>query len=140
MPDVNWFAYAWPNRRSNKTVVELTLGFKPADRHKFPQRVGQVRELLVEAGILASDETFPDQALPETRVAWYTSLLLQSALLFQRKAGHRVSYFSFRCDPEQGHSMALLEHEHCDVGMTAVKLAVEMMSGKRKQLAQPFRL
>jgi hypothetical protein len=35
--------------------------------------------------------------------------------------------------------MALLEHEHCDVGMTAVKLASELLTGKRKLLVEPFR-
>jgi UDP-N-acetylmuramyl tripeptide synthase len=140
MPRVSWLAYAWPNRRSQKTVVEITLDFSPADQDRFPQHADQVRSLLNKAGILTPGEPFPERALPDGRMAWYTSLLLQSALLFQRKAGHRVSFFAYRCDQEQGRCTGLLEHEHCDVGMTAVKLVVEMMNGQRKLLAEPFRL
>lgn len=140
MPDISWFAYAWPNRRSQKTVVEITLDFKPADRQRFPQRTNQVRELLVSAAILTPDEPFPVHELPNEWVAWYSSLLAQTAILFQQKAGHRVSFTSTSCFPEMDRCMALVEHEHCDVGMTAVKLAVEVMSGQRKLLAEPFRL
>ncbi len=140
MPDISWFAYAWPNRRSDKTVVEITLDFKPADRHRFPQRPNQIRDLLVSNGILAPDESFPEHALPDERMLWYTSLLAQSALLFQRKAGHRVNFTSLTCYTEKDRCMALVEHEHCDVGMTAVKLAVDMMTGKRKLLTEPFRV
>ena len=71
-------------------------------------------------------------------MGWYTSLLVQTALLFQRKAGHRVSFYSISFDPEQNRSFALLEHEHCDVGMTAVKLAIELITGKRRLLTEPF--
>lgn len=140
MPDISWIAYAWPNRRSEKTVVEITLDFKPADQNSFPQRTRQIRELLLKNGILVPGETFPEHSLPDDRMAWYTSLLAQSALLFQRKADHRVDFTSWTCYPEKNRCMALVEHEHCDVGMTAVKLAVEMMSGKRKLLAEPFRM
>ncbi|MGD9020162.1 MAG: Mur ligase family protein [Lysobacterales bacterium] len=140
MPSASWFAYAWPNRRSDKTVVEITLDFKPSDVHRFPRRVKDIRGLLDKAGILDSSDTFPYTDPPTERMAWYSSLLAQSALLFQRKAGHRVGFIAVTCDPDSKRCMVLVEHEHCDVGMTAVKLAVEMMSGERKLLAEPFRL
>ena len=38
-------------------------------------------------------------------------------------------------EPER---VALVEHEHCDVGMTAVKLAFEVVTGRRTLLAKPF--
>ena len=81
----------------------------------------------------------PTRHSPNVLMAWYASLLVQTALLFQRKAGHRVSFYSVRCYPEQNWCLALLEHEHCDVGMTAVKLAAELIGGKRSLLAEPFR-
>jgi len=140
MPAIEWFAYCFPNRRVDKTVVEITLNFKPADQHGFPKRSSEVRNILVNSGILKTDETFPEKALPRDRMSWYTSLLVQTALLFQRKAGHRVSFWSISCDPGQNRSMGLLEHEHCDVGMTAVKLAVELVTGKRRLLADPFQI
>jgi UDP-N-acetylmuramyl tripeptide synthase len=138
MPVVEWFAYCFPNRRTDKPVVEITLKFKPADQHVFPKHSSEIKDILVSNGILKTDECFPEQALPKDHIGWYTSLLVQTALLFQRKTGHRVNYYSVSCDPEQNRSIALLEHEHCDVGMTAVKLAIELVTGKRRLLAEPF--
>jgi len=139
MPVIEWFAYCFPNRRTDKTVVEITLNFKPADLHGFPKHSSEIKNILVNNGILKSEDIFPEQALPNDRICWYTSLLVQTALLFQRKAGHRVSFYSISSDPGQNCSIALLEHEHCDVGMTAVKLAVELVAGKRRLLTEPFR-
>ena len=78
--------------------------------------------------------------MPAERMTWYASLLAQTALLFQRKSGHRVNYFSVESFPDENRCRALLEHEHCDVGMTAVKLACELLTGERKQLAEPFKM
>ncbi|MCW8926615.1 MAG: hypothetical protein OQJ84_10175, partial [Xanthomonadales bacterium] len=140
MPRVEWFAYCWPNRRSEKTVVEITLDFTAADQERFPLDAAQVRDLLIKGGILEKDEVFPEQDLPDERMAWYTSLLVQTALLFQRKAGHRVNFITQTCYAEHEYWIALMEHEHCDVGMTAVKLATELVSGKRRLLEEPFRM
>jgi len=122
----------------DKPVVEITLNFKPADQHGFPKHSSEIKDILVSNGILKTDELFPEQALPKDRMGWYTSMLVQTALLFQRKTSHRVSFYSISCDPDQNRSIALLEHEHCDVGMTAVKLAVELITGKRRLLKEPF--
>ena len=140
MPTIEYFPYNGPNRRLDIPVVEILLKFGPADGSAFPRQVSDIRHLLISAGILATDEAFPEQELPTERMAWYTSLLAQTAMLFQQKAGHRVSYFSVECFPEKEQCRALLEHEHCDIGMTAVKLAFELLSGKRKLLAEPFQM
>lgn len=140
MPAVEWFAYCFPNRRTDETVVEITLKFTAADQHAFPQHTSEIKSILVSSGILTANEPFPEQELPDDRMGWYTSLLVQTALVFQRKAGHRVSHYSMSCDSRNSQSMALLEHEHCDVGMTAVKLALELLSGERRLLAEPFRI
>jgi cyanophycin synthetase len=71
-------------------------------------------------------------------MAWYAALLAQTALVFQRKTGHQVSFFSVSVDHGINRCTALVEHEHCDVGMTAVKLAKELILGERKQLREPF--
>jgi len=138
MPEIEYFPYLGPNRRSDKTVVEITLVFAPADQNGFPQHGSEIRDLLVSGGVLDADETFPGQTLPDEKMAWYASLLAQTALLLQRKGGHRVNFFSVKVDPEQNRCVVLLEHEHCDVGMTAVKLANELVSGQRKLLTEPF--
>ena len=132
MPDIEYFAYPYPNRRMDKTVVEITLTFGPADRYDIPAHTLDVRNVLISSGILSEGEVFPEQTLPDDQIGGYTSLLVQTALLFQRKAGHRVSFYSLSCYPDQNRSMALLEHVHCDVGLTAVKLAVEVVKGQRR--------
>jgi UDP-N-acetylmuramyl tripeptide synthase len=140
MPVIEWFAYTGPNRRTDHTVVEITLKFRSADRQCFPQRSSEIKDILVRAGVLTPQESFPEIKLPDERMAWYSTLLLETAKLFQRKAGHPVSFSSTACEPEQSRCIALLEYEHHDVGLTAVKLAFELMSGKREQLKEPFRL
>ena len=138
MPAIEWFAYCFPNRRSDRPVVEVMLDFKPADRFGAPQNISEIKNVLISGGVLTADEIFPEEALPDDLMGSYTSLLVQLALLFQRKAGHRVSFYSVICYPDQNRSIGLLEHEHCDVGMTAVKLAAEVIQGKRKLLTGPF--
>ncbi|MGB5489180.1 MAG: hypothetical protein WBN06_17445, partial [Lysobacterales bacterium] len=140
MPVIEYFAYTGPNRRSDMPVVEITLNFRPGNVPGFPQHESEIRDLLISGGILTPNEAFPEQALPAERMTWYASLLAQTALLFQRKSGHRVNYFSVESFPDENRCRALLEHEHCDVGMTAVKLACELLTGERKLLAEPFKM
>jgi len=140
MPVIEYFPYKGPNRRSDLPLVEILLKFGPGDFNGFPAKTSEIRKLLIDGKILALEEAFPELGLPDDRSAWYTSLLVQTALLFQRKAGHRVAYFSVSSLPEKNQCLALLEHEHCDVGMTAVKLAYELVTGKRRLLAEPFRM
>jgi UDP-N-acetylmuramyl tripeptide synthase len=140
MPNISWFAYVGPNRRSEISVVELTLDFEPGDRHRFPQSDSEVRQLLLDGGILEAGEQFPIDDLPGERNTWYSSLLLQTARLIQSKTGHHVEFTSLSVHPERNRCTALLEHEHCNVGMTSVKLATEILLGKRKLLTEPFRM
>lgn len=138
MPRTEWFAYIYPNRRSDKRVVEVTLRFLPADLRRQSMDITPIRQCLEEGGILHADEGFPADPLPEDFTGWYTSLLAQTSLLFQVKAGHRVGYHAVLGDQGQAERIALVEYEHGDVGMTAVKLALELVTGKRKLLARPF--
>lgn len=140
MPSIEYFPYGGPNRRSDKPVIEILLKFGPNDINGLPREVADIKDLLVNAGILTPDEVFPQQPLPDERMAWYASLLVQTALLFQRKTGHRVNYFAVSPMPQENRCLALLEHEHGDVGMTAVKLACELFTGRRKLLAEPFQM
>lgn len=138
MPSIEWYAYGYPNRRNDKRVVEVTLRFLPADLRWQTMDVAPIRHWLEKGGILLPGEVFPAQTPPGDFTGWYTSLLAQTALLFQQKAGHRVSYQDVLGEPGQSERIALVEHEHSGVGMTAVKLALELMKGKRKLLAEPF--
>jgi len=101
MPRVLFFPYFGPSRRSDKRVIEIKLDFGPLDSSGFPQQVSSVRQLLLDAGVLEAEERYPDEPLPDDRMAWYSSLLAQTALLFQRKNGHRVGFFSVACNPDK---------------------------------------
>jgi UDP-N-acetylmuramyl tripeptide synthase len=140
MPNIEYFPYMGPNRRSDKPVVEVTLEFSPDEQFEFPGKSSEIRQILIDAGILTPEDIFPEQPLPDEYGAWFASLLVQTALLFQRKTGHRVNFIEVVPTAEKNRYLALLEHEHCDVGMTAVKLAFELLSGQRKLLAEPFRM
>jgi UDP-N-acetylmuramyl tripeptide synthase len=140
MFEIESFPYLGPNRRTDATVVEITLKFSPQSDNQRPRQSADIRDLLVTGGVLDSDEKFPEHPLPDETMAWYASLLAQTALLFQRKSGHRVTYFSILPNPDKDRCVALVEHEHPDVGMTAVKLATELVQGKRKHLSGPFSL
>lgn len=129
-----------PNRRTDITVVEITINFSPEGEHGFPQQSADIKDLLVKAGVLAQEDKFPERYLPDDRMDWYASLVAQTALLFQQKAGHRVSQFSVLNVPDKPRRIALVEHEHPEVGASAVKLAVEIITGKRRSLAKAFGL
>jgi hypothetical protein len=125
MPVVKYFPYFGPNRRSDKPLVEvmLTTESENGQRTPIPPSISDIRKCLQSEGVLVADETFPKQPLPPEPLASYASMLVQTALLFQRKTGHRVNLFSVSYKPDQDRCSALLGHEHCDVGMTAIKLA-----------------
>ena len=139
MPEILFFPYFGPNRRSDKRVVELRLDFSADKDSDFPQRVEDIGRILKDAGILTAGECFPEEPLPDGRVNWYSSLLVQTALLFQHKCGHRADYFRISEEPGRKRYLALVEYAHCDVGMTAVKLAIETMNGSRQTILEPFR-
>jgi UDP-N-acetylmuramyl tripeptide synthase len=136
---IEYFAYVGPNWRSDKTVVEIRMDFNGPDGDGFPPRASDARKILITNGILAEHETFPAQSLPGDRQAWCASLLAQTALLFQRKSGHRVDFFAVLPGTRPNHLVTVLEYEQADVGLTSVKLAWEFLSGQRKLLAEPFR-
>jgi len=139
MSKILFFPYFGPNRRSDRRVVEVRLDFEWNDASGFPQQVSDIRQLLLDAGVLGQQDRYPDKSPPDERMAWYSSLLVQTALLFQQKSGHRVGFFSVACSPEKNQCIALVEHEHSQVGMAAVKLAIELFTGKLESLAEAFR-
>lgn len=140
MPQISYFAYLGPNRRSDLRMVEVQLGFsaEEAKVDRFGDFVDHVRRLLSLAGILTPNETFPPESLPDEFMGGFASLLAQTALLFQRKAGHRVEYHQVLCEPKHRRCTVLVEHEHCDVGLTAMSLAVDLVTRERTQLTEPF--
>ncbi len=139
MPKILFFPYFGPSRRSEKRVVELRLDFANDHGSEFPQQPSDIRQILNAAEILAPKEHFPEQALPDDRMAWYSSLLVQTALLFQRKNGHRVDFSAVTCEPAKKRCIALVEHEDSEVGTAAVKLAAEIFSGRMKDPAESYR-
>ncbi len=141
MPQIVYFPYLGPNRRSDLRLVEARVEFttQQASEEGLEGFADYIRQLLAAGGVLTPGEVFPPDPFPDLYMRGFASLLAQTALLLQRKAGHDVDFYQVTCEPERRRCIVLVEHEHCDVGMTAMKLAVELVHGKRSQLAQPFR-
>jgi hypothetical protein len=127
MPSSLFFPYFGPNRRSDRKVIELRLDFGPDEDFKIPRQLVGTRQLLDQIGILARENDFPKQALPKEPPACYASLLGQTALLLQQENGHQVEFHSVSFDQDKARCTVLVEHEHPDVGMAAVKLAVDWL-------------
>ncbi|MGD9265303.1 MAG: hypothetical protein PVJ71_05940, partial [Lysobacterales bacterium] len=79
MPRTEWFAYTFPNRRSDRPVVEVTLRFLPADLRHASMDVAPIRRCLEIAGIVDAAEAFPATALPGDYTGWFASVLAQTA-------------------------------------------------------------
>lgn len=138
MPKILFFPYFGPNRRSDKRVVEIRLDFDPEQAEVLSIQLEDIRLLLIQAGLLAAEDSFPEKPLSDNRMEWYSALLAQLALLFQQKSDHLVDFFDVSIEEARNRCTALVEYEHCDVGMTAVKLAVELLSAQRRSLIEPF--
>ena len=138
MPEILFFPYFGPNRRSDRRVVEIRLDFSANVASSYPRQVSDIRDILVASEILTKDEHYPKNSLPDDQISWYSSLLAQTALLFQRKCGHRVNFCSVTCEAVNKRCTSLVEHEHSEVGMAAVKLAVSLFSGKQDSFAESF--
>ena len=138
MPEILFFPYYGPNRHSEKRVVEFRLDFSGEPIPGFPLQVSEIRQLLLDAGVLNEGEPYPIHPLMDDRMSWYSSLLAQTALLFQSKSGHRVSFTSVIPEPIKRCCVALMEHEDSEVGIAAAKLAIELFSGKREPLKEAF--
>ena len=139
MPKFLFFPYFAPNRRSDRRLVELRVDFDLEKvKEGSPRRLEDIRPLLIEAGVLKEGDTFPRKPVLDEGMESYASLLAQTAILFQHLCGHKVSFFSVLSEPDNNRCTALVEYEHCDVGMTAVKMAVGLFNGQLQSLLMPF--
>jgi len=126
MKVVRSFPFHGPNRHSDRTVIEHLIAFSENDIHQLrngAERIrGKLTGLLVRNGLLTDRETFPPVALADDPTEWFCGLFAQLVLLLQRRCGHDVDFFRVRAR-ENRECLCLIEHEHADVGMAAVKLA-----------------
>ena len=90
MPQSMFFAYFGPSRRSDYRVVEIRLDFDLAELSELPQQATDARQLLIDAGFLSEEMSYFDEPCLDDRMSWYSILVAQTALLFQRRNGHRV--------------------------------------------------
>lgn len=139
MPEILYFSYFGPSRRADQRVVEIRLDFGREQNDLFPIRVSDIRMQLLNAGILKGSESYFDQAPGASETMSKLSLLAQTALMFQQRNGHHVSFSSVTRENIDGRYTVLVEHEHSEVGMAAVKLAIEIFTGKAGALTQSYR-
>jgi len=134
-----FFAYFGPSRRSDYRVVEIRLDFDSAELPELPQQATDARQLLIDAGFLTEDTGYFDEPCLDDRMGWYSSLLAQTALLFQTRNDHRVEFFSVSSKPDKNQCIVLVQHEDSKVGVEAVRLAIEVFSGKLKSLVDAYK-
>ncbi len=140
MPEILYFPYFGPGRRSDLRVVEIRLDFGTDDAFAFPRKISEIRQLLFDAGVLVDDDNYADKASDDEGLSWYLTLLAETALLFQQKNGHRVEFCSVSLEPGRNRYTVLVEHEHAEVGMAAVKLAIDVFSGTMDSLPDFYQL
>jgi len=138
MPEILFFPFFGPGRRSDLRVVEIRLDFGADDTGLSSQQLAGVRQLLLETGVIKAGENYPEKPLAEHRFVRYSELLAQTAVLLQNKNGHRVKFFSVTHEQNRDRCTALVEHEHSEVGMAAVKLAIEVVAGKIQSFAGDY--
>jgi len=144
MRSLDWFPFYTSNRRSGKPVIERVIGFDEKDlRYLGEKGDAFYRDLLAElraTGILdeRDDGGFPYEPLPDVPMQRFASMFAQLAVLFQRKSGHPVTFYSVMPEPARNRCTCLVEHEHCDVGMTAVQLAWQVMLHRCRDLSSAF--
>lgn len=134
MPDILFFPYFGPNRHSDKRVVECRLDFSRDKESEFPRQVSDIQQLLIQNGILDSEEEFPQQETDKSRIDWYSSLFVRTALILQQKNSHQVDFFSISSELPKKRSIALVEYEDSETVLAAIQLAVEIFSGKSTSL------
>ena len=99
MPEILYFPYFGPGRRSDLRVVEIRLDFGTDDTFAFPKKISEIRQLLFDAGVLMDGDSYADKAFDDEGLSWYLTLLAETALLFQQKNGHRVEFCSVSLEP-----------------------------------------
>jgi len=103
---------------------------------KGEQVENQLIEMLQSTGIISSAEDLPSLPPTTSPMGRFAALYALVVLLIQRHAGHRVNLFSVKEYPDKQQCRCLIEHEHCDVGMTAVNLAAKIVTRQLKNMPQ----
>jgi UDP-N-acetylmuramyl tripeptide synthase len=137
---VDSFPYFGPNRRSELPLVEALIAFEDRELSFLDEKGAQVESQLIEmlqaTGIISSAEDLPSLPPTTSPMGRFAAMFALIALLIQRHAGHRVNFFSLKEDPDQQRCRCLVEHEHCDVGMTAVNLASKIVTRQLRDINQ----
>ena len=119
-------------------IIEFDAADDPLLGPGWSDFCAEVIQALRDGGVLEPSDAFPGDSLPANPQARFTVLHARLSLLLQQKCGHRVEWSDVRPRSEPGRYTSLVEHEHCDVGMNADKLAWEILAAGRRQIAGPF--
>lgn len=133
-----FFAFLGPSRRADHRVVEVQLAEDEPLRSSGPVTPHNVAAALAHVGILDSREALGSLEPPASPHGAYLALLAQTALRLQQAAGHHVENIELIHEPPKRRWVALVEHEQAEVGLTAVKMAAELMNGRLTDLAEAF--
>jgi UDP-N-acetylmuramyl tripeptide synthase len=134
--------YFGPGRRSDRTVVEYSIGFEPRELEFLGSQLHKIEYAVTgmvhRAGLLDSGKLLPGMADYHDPLARFGALSATLVLLFQRRSGHHVSWYEVKASPEKQQCLCLVEHEDSDVGAAAVRLAWDVLSRKTQDLGPVF--
>ena len=137
---VDCFPQFGPNRRSEFPVVEALIEFEDQELAFLDEQgldaENKVFEMLRTMGVVSQADASPKQAASKSPMGRIAAVYAFVTLLLQRQAGHKVGFSSVKEYPDKKQCRCLIEHEHCDVGMTAAHLALQIVTRQLKNTSQ----
>lgn len=118
-----------PNRRSDRTLIEVWLQADPGDAAAVSSARARLGErlvrLLADTGVAIEPGSLREAAEGGEPLEGFSRIVCELVLALQRAAGHRVGF------RDQGPALApdrfwfAVEHEHTETGVDACALALE---------------
>jgi UDP-N-acetylmuramyl tripeptide synthase len=120
-----------PNRRSERTAIELSLAFNPSESEAIRQETHSLKKnlvtLLADCGLDPSRATSFFEHVHDDPVLNLGELFCGTAILLQNTAGHRVRFTRVLKGHGESHYRFIYEREESDTGEKAGDLAFIML-------------
>lgn len=130
-----------PNRRSERTVIELRLEASEEDCRILESSAEDVRtgilQTLARSGVEPPVGHPLHGPLPAGAVETYAQFLGAAALALQQSAGHRVSFMGVYPLPGENLCRVAFEYEQGDAGIDACRLAVHLIGDAASGIRLP---
>ncbi|NNE06795.1 MAG: hypothetical protein HKN15_13825 [Xanthomonadales bacterium] len=125
------FYYCAPNRRSDRTVIEMILSWTREEASLISGNwQGASEHINRQPDFRSSGFTalaVSPSSEPVDVLQGFCRLLAQTALAYQQACGHRVDWHRIEVEPGRGSAMIVFEHEETSVGEQAGLAALLLM-------------